>query len=102
MKVFDKEEKKVREVFRADFNEDGTVKHVYYWDEHPMEPHRNVDWISSYLGDKRWFLIKKEHDAYDITVRMWSFNKKDLEDCLDDSLVVVDEEGLLKRLTELV
>lgn len=54
------------------------------------------------LEDKKWFLIKKEHDAYDITVRMWSYSKQDLEDCLDDSLIVVDEKGLFERLTELV
>jgi hypothetical protein len=33
---------------------------------------------------------------------MWSYSKQDLEDCLDDSLIVVDEKGLFERLTELV
>ena len=50
---------------------------------------------------RRWFLIKKEFDGYDITVRMYGYCKEDLKNEITDELELVDEETFFKRLTEL-
>lgn len=65
-----------------------------------------LDFIQDLIGEfeiknKRWFLINKDFDGYDITIRMWGCCKEDLELCLDDSLIMVDEEELFNILTEL-
>jgi hypothetical protein len=61
----------------------------------------NIRGIMKEILPVKYFLIKKEFKGYDITIRMWSYAYKDLENELEDDLIIVDEVRLFEKLTEL-
>jgi hypothetical protein len=67
----------------------------------------NIRGLTGQINPPKFFLMKKEHNAYVWEVLAWSFNEEDLlrdlkgrED--SEEWIVVDEEEFFGRLTEVV